>query len=99
MSRQFKVAMVLGEAVSPWRRTFDRLDAMIPKLIDDGETVPDDVAAFFVPAEENPGQHRQATARRQAAVKWALEKYGGLPDWLLDAGVTLEDAPPPPADE
>jgi hypothetical protein len=55
--------------------------------------MPDDVAAWFLPAEENPGQLRDSRERRAAAVEWAMLAYGQLPAWLELAGVSLEDAP------
>lgn len=89
-NRHYKVQMILGESISPWVATFDRLDAMLAKLEDEGTEVPEDVALFFLPAEDNPAQYRIAGERRDAAIRWAKERHGQLPDWLIAAGV-VED--------
>lgn len=87
----FKVLQVLGEAVNPYDRTFERLHAMAAKQAD-FPTI--DVVAFFEGDGQGGGQDRQAADRRANAVRWSMDRHGELVGWLVDAGVTLEDAQP-----
>lgn len=91
----FKVLQVLGEAVNPYDRTFERLHVLAAKAEASGSEFPTlDVVAFFEGDGEGGGQDRQAADRRACAVRWSLDRHGELVGWLVDSGVTLEDAPP-----
>lgn len=96
IENRWELGGILGSGIAPFRIMLDDLERFFgrPGLeLDDGAR--DDLAAWFQPAEDNPGQHRQAAERRAFAAAWALEHGDTLPEWLELAGVTLEDAPAP----
>lgn len=94
IENRWEVGCILGNGVVPFAIMLDDLDRVMNREgIELDEGTLGDLAAWFQPAEDNPGQHRQAAERRAHAVRWALERHGELPAWLELAGVTLEDAP------
>lgn len=89
----FKVLQILGEAVDPYHRTFERLDAMVPKVIAADEEWPTfEAVDFFEGDGEGTGRDRQAARRRACAVAWSMAKHGELVGWLTDCGVSIDDA-------
>lgn len=90
----FKLGMILGEAIPPYDRTFDRVRALVEKT--GGDELDTDLAdallSWFTDGKDGSGKAKEAAERRSQAVAWSLERYGSIPDWLIASGVDLEDA-------
>jgi len=91
-AERFKLQVILGEAVSPYDHTFERLSRFGEKVGELDDDLADLLLAFFTDGEAGSSMAKQADARRSFAVAWALERGDELPEWMLAAGVDLEDA-------
>jgi hypothetical protein len=93
---QVQVQTVLGNALGDCHATFAELDGMAdgldPEL--DADAI-EYIRLFFLPTEDNIGQHRQSAQRQINALRWAMAHHGRVPDWLVRAGI----APVTPAVE
>ncbi|MGL5098405.1 MAG: hypothetical protein ACRDD1_22685 [Planctomycetia bacterium] len=88
----FRIQCILGEAVSPYDHTFERLNHFAAKVGDLDDDLADLLLAFFTDGEAGSSMAKQADTRRALAAKWALERGDELPAWMLAGGVDPEDA-------
>lgn len=88
-----KLGMVLGEAIPPYDRTYDRVRALVEKSDPDTvDAISDALLSWFHAGQDGSGLALEASKRRAQAVAWALERFEAIPEWLVAAGVDLEDS-------
>ena len=83
-----QVGIIVGDGIAPYDRMLTDLALVMPRYNpQDHAEAFDTVAAYFQPAEDNPGQIRQARDRRRHAVRWANAHPDTPLEWLLEVGV------------